>query len=514
MKKISYSLIIVVIVGAALSVFWAYDRYFKKEETSALSFVVDRGDIEEVVLVRGEVVPQKDFNLEFPFSGTIDKVWVKEGQSISRGARIIKLDTIDFELELKKLGSVLVQAQANLEKLVNGATPEDISVSEVKVENAEKALEDAKKNLVNKLQDAYVKSDDAIRNSADQLFSNSRSTNPQINVTVSNGQLKVDIETRRLVLENILNAWDTSLAGLSIENELTFFVNEANKNLDEMREFLDRLALMVNGLSGSSSLPQTTIDGYKSDISTARTNVNTAITNTSFAEEKSRTAESSLSLTQQELELKVSGARKEDITIAKAGVEETESQEALVREKIRKSTIYAPGSVTVEKIWLEEGEIFRPGNTVVSLSTSGFKIQADLSELEISKISEVNGNSVEVKLDAFSKSLYTGKILSVEPRKVVKDGDTYYKINVYLDKTSDKIRSGMSADLTISISSKENAIRVQEVAIIEKEGKSFVAVLTDGAEILREVEVGISDGEYAEIIKGVSEGETIIISSS
>jgi len=512
MKKISYSLVLIVVAGILISVFWANDRYFKKEEGNTLSFVVERGDIEEVVLVRGEVVPQRDFDLEFSFSGTVDRIFVNEGDNVTSGEPLVRLDTTDFRLELEKLEAVLAQTQANLKKLVTGATEEDINVSETKVENAMVSLEDAKKDLVNKLQDAYVKSDDSVRNNVDQLFSNPQSSNPQINVTVSDGQLRVDVETRRLVLENLFDTWDASLNGISTQSDLTVFVNDSNRNLEKVREFLDRVALLVNTLNSSSSLSQTTIDGYKSDISTARTNVNTAITNMATAEEKLRKAESDLSLAEQELELKISGAREEDLAIAEAGVKEIESQMSIVRENIRKSTLYAPGFVKVEKIWIEKGEIFRPGNTVVSLSTPGFKIQADLSELEIGKISESNGNDALIELDAFSRKIYTGKVVSIEPRKVVKDGDTYYKINVFLDAAEKAIRTGMSADITISISSKDGVLYVPDVVVFEKGDKDFIVVLEDGEQVEKEVEIGISDGENVEIVSGVSEGDIVVIS--
>ncbi len=512
MKKISYSLLFVVIVGIAVSAFWAYDRYFKKEEMGVISFVAEKGDVHEVVLVRGEVVPRKDFDLEFSFTETVERVFVNEGQSVVYGAPLVKLNTTDFELELQRLGAVLAQAQANLEKLIAGATEEDINVYRIKVKNAEISLQDAKKNLVNKLQDAYVKSDDAVRNNVDQLFSNPRSANPQINVIVPDSQLEADLETGRLALENLLNSWDVSLNGLSIQSDLTVFVNNANKNLEQVREFLGQFASMVNSLTSSSSVSQTTIDGYRSSTWTARTNINTAIINTATADEKLRTEQSALSLAEQELDLKVSGTREEDIAIAQAKVKEMESQKALVREKIRKSTLYAPGSVIVEKVWLEEGEIFRAGNTVISLSTPGFKIQADLSELEIGKIREVNGNDVTIEFDAFTRKFYTGKVVSIEPRKVVKDGDTYYKINIYLDAPESIIRSGMSADITVSVSLEEDVVRVPEVSIFEKGNKDFITVLVGGEEVLREVEVGISDGEYIEIVNGLSEGETVIIS--
>ena len=83
----------------------------------------------------------------------------------------MKLETTDFELEIRKLNSVIIQSQANLDKLITGPTQEDIRVFEAKVENAKASLEDAQKNLIDKLQDAYTRADDAVRGKADQLFS-------------------------------------------------------------------------------------------------------------------------------------------------------------------------------------------------------------------------------------------------------------------------------------------------------------------------------------------------------
>jgi multidrug efflux pump subunit AcrA (membrane-fusion protein) len=511
MKKISYYILFIVIIGGVISLFWVYQRYFKEEKENILSFEVVRGDIEEVVKVRGEAVSQKEFDLEFPSSGIVENVFVKEGQFVALGAPLMKLETINLELEVDRLEATLSQAQASLNKLISGATEEDIKVSETKVNNAKEALEDAKKDLVNKLRDAFSKSDDAIRNKADQLFSNPRSSNPQINVTVSDNQLKTNIETRRLVLEKLLTDWGASIETLSISSKLDDFTIFTNKNFGIVQEFLDRMALLVNGLSTNSSLSQTTIDGYKSDIWTARTNINTAITNLTASEEKLSTAKSGLTLAERELSLKITGAREEDIEIANAQIKEIKSKIAIVKEKIKKSTLYAPGAAKIEKVWFEKHELFRVGNTAISLSAFGIKIQSDVSELEIGKIKEGNGNVVLLEFDAFPKEKFVGKVVSIEPRKVVKDGDTYYKINIYLDKYNKEIRAGMSADLTIKISSKENVLKIPEFAVYKKDGKDVVIVTDGGVEKEVEVNLGISDGEFVEIISGLTEGQVVVV---
>ena len=208
MKKIFYYLLLLVFLGGAIVSFWIYQRYLKVEIPKLLTFTVVVGDIQEVVKVRGEVVAQKDFNLEFPFVGIVERIFVQEGQMVSQNDPLVKLETTDFELEIRKLNSVIIQSQANLDKLITGPTQEDIRVFETKVENAKASLEDAQKNLIDKLQDAYTRADDAVRGKADQLFSSPGSANPKLNSVFVENQNSIEWE--RSLTESALK----TLAGL------------------------------------------------------------------------------------------------------------------------------------------------------------------------------------------------------------------------------------------------------------------------------------------------------------
>ena len=300
MKKTSYYLILIIAVGSAIVSFWVYQKYFRAEETQLLFFKVERGSIQETVKVRGEVAAQKDFDLEFPFSGTVERIFVTEGQAVIKDTPLMKLETTDFEIDARRLKAVLAQKKSNLDKLTAGATAEDIRVNEAKVASAKTALEDAKRNIVDKLRDAYTKSDDAVRNKADQFISNPRGANPQLNFAVADSQLKSAIESGRVSIEQVLAAWKTSLDALNTASDIDLYTASAKKNLSETASFLNSVTLALNPLSPSSTITQTTIDTWRSDISTARTNVNTAITNLSTAEEKLSTAKSSLQVAEDE----------------------------------------------------------------------------------------------------------------------------------------------------------------------------------------------------------------------
>ena len=512
MRKSSYYLVLIIIAGAAFVFFWIYQKYIKEEQTSFLLFNVERGAVQEVVKVRGEVAARQEFDLGFPFSGTIEEVFVKEGQTVNRNAPLMKLETTDFELEIKKLEAVFDQKRAVLEKLIAGAAPEDIQVLETKVSNAEVALKESKNNLVDKLRDAFIKSDDAIRSKVDQFFNSPRSSDPKLNFSLADSQLKTDFERERTFVETLLVSWKLETDRLTASDNLASFTDAAKKNLAQIKSFLDKAALILSVITASSNLSQTTIDTYRSDISTARANINTAITNLSAAEEKLRTAESGVFLAQKELAAKKAAARIEDVEIAKAQIREIENQIAITEEKIKKSFIYAPGGAKILKVNFEKQEFYTAGQVAVSLSASDYKIQADVSELEIVKVRDINGNDVLARFDALPGQEFKGKVIFIEPKEIIKEGDKYYRVNVYLDKFTESLRPGMSADLIILISFKDEALKIPELAIYDKGGKKFVKILKDNQQKEIEVETGISDGENVEVISGLVEGQIVIVS--
>lgn len=513
MKRIFYYILAAAIASGVLTAVWVYQKYIRKEGAGFVSVAVERGDIREMVKVRGEVVPEKDLDLEFPFSGRVEKIFVAEGQTIRRGDPLIKLETVDFEIERQRLNAVLVQSQTKLDKLIAGPAAEEIKVAETKVAGAETALIDARKNLVDKLRDAYTKSDDAVRYKVDQFISNARTSSPQLAFVVSDSVLRAAVESGRVSMETALNLWKSSVDALTMTSALSVYAADTEIYLNQVRAFLDNVALAINSAASSVSVTQATLDSWKSDVATARTNINTAVSNLTAAVEKFKAAESALALAKDQLSQLKAGARPEDIEFAEAQIEETKSQIAAVNEKIRKSYLYSPAAAKVVKIWFEQQELFRAGQPAISLSATVSKIQADVSELDIGKIRDVDGNEVLIKLDAFPGVELTGKVVFIEPKEVIKEGDRYYRVNVFISPTALNIRSGMSADLSIVISVKQQVLKIPEFAVQSENGRKFVDILEDGGQTRAEVVTGVSDGEFIEITSGLSEGQTVLIPS-
>ncbi|SHK09099.1 RND family efflux transporter, MFP subunit [Geosporobacter subterraneus DSM 17957] len=77
--------------------------------------------------------------LAFKSSGKIDAVFVKKGDQIKAGQPLLQLDTKDLTYGLSAARGQMEAAQAQYEKAVNGAVPEDIRQMEANVKKAEAA---------------------------------------------------------------------------------------------------------------------------------------------------------------------------------------------------------------------------------------------------------------------------------------------------------------------------------------------------------------------------------------
>ncbi|MEW5908090.1 MAG: efflux RND transporter periplasmic adaptor subunit [Patescibacteria group bacterium] len=509
-KSIVFIVLIIIILFIS-----SYFLFFRTEKTSYEIIEAKRSDIVQKVSATGRIKPATSIDLAFEKSGKVAKVYVDIGDKVFIGKILANLNNADILAQIKSVEANLKSQQAKLDELRKGTRPEQIQIYEVKVENAQVALDDAKNNLVDKLQDAYTKSDDAIRNKVDQFFSNARGSNPQINFNISNSQLKNDIEWERFLIEETLVAWQMLASNLSISNVLDSYIQTAKNNLDQTKIFLDKIALAVNYLIPTADLSQTTIDSWKADVSTARTNINTAISNLLLAEEKLRTSQSNLLLVQNELALQKAGSTPEAIKAQEALVEQAEANVENYKAELAKTIIYSPvnGVVTVQDA--KVGEIIPANKNVISIiSESNFEIEVDVPEADIAKV-KIN-DSADITLDAYGKDIiFRAKVVKIDPGEIIIEGVATYKTTLQFINNDGGVKSGMTANIDILTAKREKVIVVPQRAIAVKEnGDKIVKVLKDGNSIEeRKVNTGLkgSDGNI-EIIEGIKEGEKLITS--
>lgn len=475
-------------------------------------FEVVRGSVIEEVSLTGKTEPSKEANLAFETTGRIRDVRVSVGDSVYEGQVLASLDTTSSFLALQKSKASLAVDEANLREIEKGTRQEDLVVYETKLRNAETYLNEIRSAVVNSLKESYTKADNAVRNSTDQFFTNPRSINPDFVFTVSDMQLKTDVLSRRVILENVLVSWNQAISLLDSKDYLNETISVSEKNLSLTRDFLDKISLVVNGLTSSYSLSQTTINTYKSDVSSARTSVDLAISNLSSARQKMEDAMSSLTLAKDELAKAKAGSLPEKIEAAKARVLEDKAQIAILEHEIETRILRAPISGRVTKVDARIGEMASPSNVLVSLHGGGeLQIEANVPEADVSRIKV--GNEADVTLDAYGSTVaFKAKIIAIDPAETLVENVPTYKTTFAFVGSDERIKSGMTANINIVTSKREDVLIVPGRAVFEKDGMKYVRVM-NGEEVKQtQVKTGLKgiDGNI-EIISGLSEGEKILL---
>lgn len=148
-------------------------------------------------------------------------------------------------------------------------------------------------------------------------------------------------------------------------------------------------------------------------------------------------------------------------------------------------------------------------------------IKAEVAEGDIIKVRE--GMEVEINTLANSEKIYKSKIESVDlatstltdneySESVGNSSAIYYYANIILDNPENELRIGMTTTNTIKIKSSEDVLLVPTVSVQKRKDKNIVKVLKEKNQLEeREVKVGVSDGISTEIIEGLVEGETVVV---
>lgn len=478
---------------------------FGREKESPYSFIIaEKGSLVQEVSVTGRIKPAQDVNLAFEKTGKIAGIYVVVGERVYQGKLLTQLNNLDVLAQFEGAQATLKAQQAKLDELKKGTRPEEIQVQEVKVANAKTAVMETQQNLSDKLQDAYTKSDDAIRNKVDQFFNNPRSDNPKLSFQPSSEQTKTDMEWGRLIIEDMFDLWELMLDSDDLDS-LTVITK---KNLNQVKSFLDQSAVAVSELSS-------TYDSWKTDVSTSRTNINTAIVNLSSAEEELSATMSALSLAEQELNLKQAGSVPEQILAQEAQVEKAQADVKKYQADLSKTVIRAPIGGVVTKQDANVGEIISANTSIISIiSEANYEIEANVPEIDVAKL-EI-GNSAEVTLDAYGSGvIFKARIIEIDPAETVLEGVAIYKIKLQFVRDDDRIKSGMTANVDILTGERDDVIIIPQRAVITENGDKKVRViqLVDGSETVEEkkVKTGLkgSDGNI-EILEGLLGGEKIV----
>ncbi len=157
-----------------------------------------------------------------------------------------------------------------------------------------------------------------------------------------------------------------------------------------------------------------------------------------------------------------------------------------------------------------------------------FEVEALISEADVAEV--FVGQEAEITFDAFtSDEKFSAKVSHIDPEATDIQDVVYFRALFELDKIDERVRSGMTTDIDILASRKENVNVIPLRFIRRDDGGSYVFVKKneeeDSGSVLfgkkdvvensaekRYVKTGIeSDDGLMEIVEGIDEGEEVVL---
>ena len=144
---------------------------------------------------------------------------------------------------------------------------------------------------------------------------------------------------------------------------------------------------------------------------------------------------------------------------------------------------------------------------------SSLKATAKINEVDIAKISK--GLNVEIKPDAFSDSIFTGRVNAVANLAVNKSKESRAKVfpvEILINETNKNLLPGLTVSCRLIIDQIDDVLYVPIEAVNAEGDKSFVYKKSGSGYNKVEVEVGTSNSDYTIITKGLSEKDEVALS--
>ncbi len=378
------------------------------------------------VVADAKVVPVQSANLSMSAGGIVKQLTVQEGDTVTNGQVLIKLDDSQQRVGVAQAQANLQSAQANLDQLLAGARTQEIAQAEAGVVAAQAAY--------NRLANAGSPGSIA---AAQAAVSQAQASLQQVLEGPTEGQLiaaTADLKNAEAQLRNATSAYnkikdqnDVGMRPESLALEQATIAYEGAKA---------RLADLQNGATPA------TIAAARAGVNQAQVQLDTA---KNSAPMDLASAQAAVDQAQAQLDLVKAGARPEAIQIAEANVAAATAslQNALVA--LSDTELRAPFGGIIATINTAMGEQVSPGAPVVNMAdTSSWEIEtSDLTEFDVVGIKP--GNTVKLTFDAIPDLELQGTVSRVRPIGEDNRGDTVYKVVVTPTQNDPRLLWNMTA---------------------------------------------------------------------
>lgn len=225
------------------------------------------------------------------------------------------------------------------------------------------------------------------------------------------------------------------------------------------------------------------------------------------ANAKLSVAEAKLAAAQREFDRLKDGPDPQDMAVAEARV-------AAAQATINQATLKAPFSGTITDVDVKPGDIVSPGTQAFRLDDlSHLLVDVEVSEVDINQVKL--GQKATLTFDGIPDKEYSGSVVEVARVGVDSGGVVSFTVTVEIDQPDEQVLPQMTSAVNIVTVELTDEILIPNRAVRMINGKRSVFILENNLPVLKEIELGSSNGTVSILRSGeVKVGDKIIINPS
>jgi RND family efflux transporter MFP subunit len=524
MKRILQFLLIAVVVAAlAVGGYWVYQTQFAStastgDGTYTQVVTAEQGDLTASLSVVGQLEAVQSADLTFEdMSGTakVQTLTVATGQTVTAGQVLATIDPTPYQQALDEAKSALQTAEENLADLQTPATDLEIAQSDMAVAEANLALEQAKYDLADLSAPDLTSLEYAVQNAQDSLnlFELESSLDDRDSLAKSERDLiySVDWYERRI-------------------SELQQLVADSKANLEQTEQvayYQDSLAEAQADLATVQAKRELARQSAAAELAQNRAalaEAQEALADAKAGGDKLTQAQAQLAVREAEVALEVAQSNRAELdegpdstalAAAQAQVDKLRLAASDAEAALAGTELAAPFDGTILDTNVSVGDPVAANSTIVTLADLGsLQVVASVDETTIRQVSA--GQKASISFDAYPNQTFEGEVLSVPLYGTLQGGVTVYDVPLSLTGAEAlNLLVGMTANVDIEVGHVTDALLVPTLALQKVSGSYQVSVPNTlgpaGVPETVPVQIGLSNGTYTQIVKGLIAGDQVIV---
>jgi len=508
-KKVIKIAVIGVLIIAVI-----FTGYFWKQKNSSMrktaaqqvsSAQVTKGDLEVVLKGSGTLLPMEQETINLKVDGTVKKVYFEEGDVVKKGDLLFELEDEDLSISLEKSQLSLIQQQINLQEIN---------------EQKQKAVIYAPEDGIVKSVD--VKVGDSVN--ANSVLATIQDQNKcQVKVPFISSQIKNIKQGQKAevmfldpiyTVEGEVTKTDT-VGTLTSTGSIYYYVTitmNSNYYVDgkdtAVQVYVITDSGKEQGMEQALVEPEEAVD-VKSEISSKVKEI--------YAEEGEvvKKGQKLFSLDLKDINTDI---EKQQLTLQQAELDLKSKM-----SQLENLLVYSPIDGTIIEQNVREGDLIRPSTSsssssdpaAVIVNYAKMQVVLPVDELDINNV-EI-GMPVKITAEAVPDQVFEGRVEKIAEQGQSQNNVSTFDVTITTDKV-DELKAGMTVDVEMVVASKQDVLMLPITAIQYRNNKSYVMLASNNGETsssnMVEVETGISNDEYVEIVSGVKQGDRVLLSNS